>query len=83
MQGPRPFLIGGQWRQADSTASVHDAFTGKVLAEVCQASETDAEAAIQSTVEAATPMADLPAHRRYHILHRIAGSLYDRREEFA
>ena len=28
-------------------------------------------------------MGALPAHRRYHILQHIAGSLYDRREEFA
>ena len=28
-------------------------------------------------------MGALPAHRRYHLLQRIAGSLYDRREEFA
>ena len=62
---------------------MHDPFTGKVLAEVSQANEADAEAAIQSTAEAATPMGALPAHRRYHVLQRIAGSLYDRREEFA
>ena len=83
MQGPRPFLIGGQWRQGNAAAPVHDPFTGKVLAEVSQASEADAEAAIQSTAEAAKPMAALPAHRRYHILQQIAGSLYERREEFA
>jgi len=83
LQGPRPFLIGGQWRQGDITVPVHDPFTGKVLAEVSQANEADAEAAIQSTAEAATPMGALPAHRRYHVLQRIAGSLYDRREEFA
>ena len=83
MQGPRPFFIGGQWRQGDTTAPVHDPFTGKVLAEVSQANETDAEAAIQSTAEAAIPMGALPAHRRYHILQHIAGSFYDRREEFA
>jgi acyl-CoA reductase-like NAD-dependent aldehyde dehydrogenase len=83
LQGPRPFLIGGQWRQGDTTAPVHEPFTGKVLAEVFQASETDAEAAIQSTANAAKAMGALPAHSRYHLLQRIAGSLYDRREEFA
>jgi acyl-CoA reductase-like NAD-dependent aldehyde dehydrogenase len=83
LQGPRPFLIGGQWRQGNTAAPVHDPFTGKVVAEVCQASDADADAAVQSTVEAAKPMGALPAHRRYHLLQRIAGSLYDRREEFA
>jgi glyceraldehyde-3-phosphate dehydrogenase (NADP+) len=62
---------------------VHDPFTGKLLAEVSQASEADAEAAIQSTVEAAKPMAALPSHSRYQLLQRIAGALYERREEFS
>jgi glyceraldehyde-3-phosphate dehydrogenase (NADP+) len=62
---------------------VHDPFTGKVLAEVSHGSEADAEAAVLSTVEAAKPMGALPAHSRYHLLQRIAGSLYDRREEVA
>ena len=83
MQGPRPFLIGGQWRQGNTAVPVHDPFTGKVLAEVSQASAADAEAAVLSTVEAAKPMGALPAHSRYHVLQRIAGSLYDRREEVA
>ena len=83
MQGPRPFLIGGQWRQSDAVAPVHDPFTGKVLAEVAQANRTDAEAAIQSTVDAAKPMGALPSHARYYLLQRIAGALYDRRDEIA
>jgi acyl-CoA reductase-like NAD-dependent aldehyde dehydrogenase len=83
LQGPRPFLIGGQWRQGDSVVPVHDPFTGKILAEVSQASQADAEAAIQSTVDAAKPMGALPSHARYNLLQRIAGALYDRREEFA
>ena len=83
MQGPRPFLIGGQWRQGDTAAPVHDPFTGKILAEISQASEVDAETAVQSTADAAKAMADLPSHARYHLLQRIAGSLYERREDFA
>ncbi len=83
MQGPRPFLIGGQWRQAETVAPVHDPFTGKILAEVSQANQADAEAAIQSTADAAGVMGALPSHARYHLLQRIAGSIYDRREEFA
>ena len=83
MQGPRPFLIGGQWRQGDTAASVHDPFTGKVLTEVSQAGQADAEAAVRSTVDAAPAMAALPSHARFHLLQRIAGSIYDRREEFA
>jgi acyl-CoA reductase-like NAD-dependent aldehyde dehydrogenase len=83
LQGPRPFLIGGQWRNGDTLAPVHDPFTGKILAEVSQASQADVEAAIQSTVDASKAMGALPSHARYHLLQRIAGGLYDRREEFA
>lgn len=83
LQGPRPFLIGGQWRYGDSVVRVNDPFTGQVIAEVSQASQADAEAAIQSTVDAASAMASLPSHARYHLLQKIAGALYDRREEFA
>ena len=83
MQGPRPFLIGGQWRQGDRVAPVHNPFTGKVLAEVAQATQADAEAAVQATVDAAKTMGALPSHARYHLLQRIAGAIYDRRDEFA
>lgn len=83
MQGPRPFLIGGQWREGKTAAPVHDPFTGKVLAEVSQAGPDDADAAAQSTADAASMMGTLPSHARYHFLQKIAGSLYDRRDEFA
>jgi acyl-CoA reductase-like NAD-dependent aldehyde dehydrogenase len=83
LQGPRPFLVGGQWRQSDTLAPVHDPFTGKVLAEVSQGSEADAEDAIESTAGATKTMGALPAHARFHLLQSIAGGLYDRREEFA
>jgi glyceraldehyde-3-phosphate dehydrogenase (NADP+) len=62
---------------------VHDPFTGKVLAEVAQAGADDAADAAQSTSDAARQMAALPSHGRYHLLQKIAGALYDRRDEFA
>jgi len=83
LQGPRPFLVGGQWRQSDTRAPVHDPFTGKILAEVSQGSEADAEDAIRSAAAATQPMGALPAHARFHLLQRIAGAIYDRRDEFA
>jgi len=83
LQGPRPFLIGGNWRQGKTVLPVHDPFTGKVLAEVAQADADDAADAAQSTSDAARQMAALPSHGRYHLLQKIAGALYDRRDEFA
>ena len=83
MQEPRPFLIGGLWRHGETVVPVNNPFTGRLLAEVSSASSADAEAAIQSTVEAAAAMATLPSHARYRMLQKIAGGLYDRREECA
>jgi glyceraldehyde-3-phosphate dehydrogenase (NADP+) len=83
LQGPRPFLIGGNWRQGKTVLPVHDPFTGKVLAEVAQAGADDAADAAQSASDAARQMAVLPSHGRYHLLQKIAGALYDRRDEFA
>jgi glyceraldehyde-3-phosphate dehydrogenase (NADP+) len=76
-------LIGGHWRHGDSVVRVNNPFTGQVVAEVSQASQADADAAIQSTVDAASAMAALPSHARYRLLQKIAGELSDRREEFA
>jgi len=83
LQGPRPFLIGGKWRQGQTVLPVHDPFTGKILAEVAQAGPDDASDAAQSTSDAAKLMAALSSHGRYHLLQKIAGALYDRRDEFS
>jgi len=83
VQEPRPFLIGGLWQHGETVLPVNNPFTGQLLAEVSNAGSADAETAIQSTVEAAVAMGALPSHARYHALQKIAGGLYDRREEFA
>ena len=83
MQEPRPFLIGGLWRRGDTVVPVNNPFTGRLLADVSNASSADAEDAIQSTVDAAVAMGALASHARYHALQKIAGGLYHRREEFA
>ena len=83
MQEPRPFLIGGLWRHGEAVVPVNNPFTGQRVAEVWNANSADAEAAIQSTVDAATVMGALPSHARYQLLQKIAGGVYDRREEFA
>ncbi|MCP9446171.1 MAG: aldehyde dehydrogenase family protein [Nitrospira sp.] len=83
MQPSRPFLIHGQWKQSDRTARVTDPFTGRTIATVAQASETDLEKAIASTVEAATVMAGMPGHARYKVLQHIAALLLQRRDEIA
>ncbi|HSA62591.1 MAG TPA: aldehyde dehydrogenase family protein [Nitrospiraceae bacterium] len=83
MQGPRPFLVHGQWKQGDTTARVVNPFNGQVIADVVQATESDAEQAIASTSGAAATMGGLPAHARYNVLQQIAALIYRRRDEFA
>src|ERR1043166_1230493 len=77
------FWIGGLCRHGGTVVPVNNPFTGQLLAEVSNASSADGEDAIQSTVAAAVAMAALPSHARYHALQKIAGGLYDRREEFS
>ncbi|MCP9471916.1 MAG: aldehyde dehydrogenase family protein [Nitrospira sp.] len=60
-----------------------DPFTGRTIATVAQATDTDLEEAIASTVEAAPVMAGMPGHARYKILQQIAALLSQRRDEVA
>lgn len=81
MEAARPFLSGGHWHQSATTATVRNPFTGQQIADVCQAGQGEAAAAVQATVEAASVMRDLPAHTRATFLHKIAASLQARQEE--
>ena len=83
MREPRPFLVHGQWKQGESTASVSNPFNGQLVADVVYATESDVEEAIVSTVSAVETMGSLPGHARYNILQQIAALLYRRKEEFA
>jgi acyl-CoA reductase-like NAD-dependent aldehyde dehydrogenase len=83
LQGPRPFLVHGQWKQGETTVRVVNPFTGQAVADVVQAAESDLEQAVASTTSAATAMAALPGHARYNVLQEIAALIYRRREEFA
>lgn len=83
MQGPRPFLVHGAWKHSATAARVTDPFAGSVIAEVCQAGESDAEEAVASSVMAAPVMAKLASHARYNILQDMAALLYRRRDEFS
>lgn len=83
MQESRPFLVHGQWKSSDLTAPVVDPFTGKLVAHVAQATQSEVDEAITSTHDATTTMGQLPAHARYNVLQQVAALLYRRREEFA
>ena len=83
MQESRQFLVHGQWKSGERSAPVVDPFTGKLVAQVTQATESDVDEAIVSTDSAAAVMGQLPGHARYNILQQIAALLSRRRDEFA
>ncbi len=83
MGSARPFLIGGQWRTSGTTSPVINPFTGETLADICQAGKEDAEQAVQAAVSAFPALRRLPSHARSSFLHRTAGLLTARLEDFA
>jgi glyceraldehyde-3-phosphate dehydrogenase (NADP+) len=83
VQESRPFLVHGQWKSSERSAPVVDPFTGKLIAQVTHATESDVDDAIASTCSAAATMGQLPGHARYNILQQVAALLYRRRDEFA
>ena len=82
LPGPS-FLIGTEWRESPVRQSVTNPFTGQVIADVCQAQETDIEQAIQLGVASFPSLAQLPAHHRSMALRHIADELTTRQQEFA
>jgi succinate-semialdehyde dehydrogenase/glutarate-semialdehyde dehydrogenase len=82
---PKGLLIGGTWRESTSGARlpVEDPATGKVLAEVADASPEDAMAALDAAVSAQDSWAATPPRQRGEILRRTYELLTERTEEFA
>lgn len=83
MRSPRPFLIAGAWRHTATTCPVTDPFTGRRVAEVCQAAAQDITEAVEASVTAAASMRTIPAYARAAALAGIAAQLERRREDFA
>ena len=82
LPGPS-FLIGSEWHESPVRQSVTNPFTGQVIADICQAQETDIEQAIQLGVESFPSLAQLPAHHRSMALRHIADELTTQQQEFA
>lgn len=83
MGAARPFLIGNQWRQAATTATIRNPYNGKPVADVCLAGKAEADEAAARAVEAFPAMRLLPAHARAEALLKIAGRLAVRQDEIA
>lgn len=83
MGAARPFLIGNQWRQTATTATIRNPYNGSPVADVCLAGKSEADEAAARAVEACSAMRRLPAHVRAEALMKIAGRLAGRQDEIA
>jgi glyceraldehyde-3-phosphate dehydrogenase (NADP+) len=79
----RPFLIGNQWRQTATTATIRNPYNGAPVGDVCLAGKAEADEAVARAVEAFPAMRRLPAHARAEALLKIAGRLAARTDEIA
>ena len=82
LPGPA-FLVGAEWRESPVQQAVFNPYTGRAIAEVCQAQAPDIEDAIKLSVSAFPAFAAFPAHARSKALLSIAQQLSARQHEFA
>jgi succinate-semialdehyde dehydrogenase / glutarate-semialdehyde dehydrogenase len=82
---PSGLLIGGAWRPAESgaTFAVEDPSTGRVLAQVADASPADGMLALEAAAKAQTSWAAVPPRERSDILRRAYDLLLERKEDLA
>lgn len=83
MNSARPFLLGGEWRRTDLTASITNPSSGQVIADICLANASEANEAIESSLTAFRSMRHVPSHARATALLAIASSLTEQQEAFA
>lgn len=81
MSKPKPFLIGGEWRQSEDISSVKFPYNGELVSEVCQASDDDLEEAIRKSVEGFEVTRKLPSHSRAQILFNLLDQMEKRTDE--
>ncbi|MEA5155402.1 NAD-dependent succinate-semialdehyde dehydrogenase [Raineyella sp.] len=80
---PRLF-INGEWRDGSrGTVPVHNPATGRVIAQVADASVADGLAALGAAADAAADWAATPPRRRAEILRRAFDAVIARTEDFA
>ena len=75
--------IGGEWVDRGDKIPVVNPYDGSVFDTVPRASVEDVEASVASAVRGAEVMAEVPAYRRYEMLHRAADLLEERTEDLA
>jgi succinate-semialdehyde dehydrogenase/glutarate-semialdehyde dehydrogenase len=80
---PKGLLIGGEWREALRRFAVNDPATGAELAQVADADEADARAAVEAAAAAGPGWARMPPRERGELLRRIFSAMEAAREPLA
>jgi succinate-semialdehyde dehydrogenase / glutarate-semialdehyde dehydrogenase len=81
---PKQLYIGGEWRDGSKgTFSVEDPATGESLVDVADASEDDAQAALDAAAAAGPEWAAHPPRERGEILRRAFEMITERADELA
>ncbi|HMQ66545.1 MAG TPA: NAD-dependent succinate-semialdehyde dehydrogenase [Arachnia sp.] len=82
-RAPKGQFIGGRFVETGATLPVHDPATGEVLAEVSDASEEHARAAMDAACAATPSWAATEPRRRAELLRRAFELIVERRDDFA
>ncbi len=77
------FLLDGKFLSEGKSFDVISPFDGSVVATTFRPTPEHAEAAVQAAARAFEATRKLPAYERQRVLHAIAKSIAERREEFA
>ncbi len=82
---PKGLFIAGAWRDSadGATIAVEDPATGRILAEVADATVADGRAALDAAAAAQSPWAATPPRDRSEILRAAFARITERTEEFA
>ncbi len=80
---PKGQFIGGRFVETGATLSVHDPATGGLLAEVSDAAEEHARAAMDAACAAAPAWAATDPRQRAEILRRAFELIVERKDDFA
>lgn len=78
-----PLYLANEAQQPNADLEVTDKFTGKVAFRVAQADAKTIDAGIAAAVDAADPMARMPAYERQAVLQHCVDRFKERAEELA
>lgn len=83
LENSYPFYVANAAEQPNADLEVLDKYSGEVATRVAMASAADIDRAIAASVEAARPMAEMPAYARKAVLEHCVQRFRERFDELA